>query len=195
MMGVVGMPKDTVFCSKCPLSLVCEAEPHVSDRMATQSKDQCPLWMQIRPKLKGKRVDVNWEELKKYNGLQLSAREINRIAGYAPNTYIQDTSMFKKKTFFLLIILNILLILCIPVISAMKGAYPGYNGVITFAATMDILEDRDMFIMNADGTGIQQVTFSEGDNFNPCWSPNSEKIAFTKDMGEPDYIEKSHHCR
>jgi Tol biopolymer transport system component len=71
----------------------------------------------------------------------------------------------------------------------MKGAYPGYNGVITFAATMDILEDRDIFIMNADGTGIQQVTFSEGDNFNPCWSPDSEKIAFTKDMGEPDYIE------
>jgi TolB protein len=43
--------------------------------------------------------------------------------------------------------------------------------------------DTQIFVMNADGTGIQQLTDNEYSNDDPVWSPDGTKIAFN---GRPD---------
>jgi serine/threonine protein kinase len=37
----------------------------------------------------------------------------------------------------------------------------------------------DLWVINADGTGIAKVTSSTGDDFDPAWSPDGTQIAFT----------------
>jgi len=32
--------------------------------------------------------------------------------------------------------------------------------------------------MNADGTGVTRLTFAQGTDANPAWSPNCAQIAF-----------------
>lgn len=39
--------------------------------------------------------------------------------------------------------------------------------------------DSSLFVMNADGTGIQQLTNVPGADFDPDWSPKGNQIAFT----------------
>ena len=36
----------------------------------------------------------------------------------------------------------------------------------------------DIFVMNADGTGLRQLTHDSGDNYAPTWSPDANSIAF-----------------
>lgn len=43
----------------------------------------------------------------------------------------------------------------------------------------DINGNLDIFLMNADGTGIQQLTENFSSDFDPKFSPDGEKIAFT----------------
>jgi Tol biopolymer transport system component len=38
--------------------------------------------------------------------------------------------------------------------------------------------DRDIYIINVDGTGLQRLT-NGGDNLGPSWSPDGQWIAFT----------------
>src|SRR5262249_30973281 len=35
-----------------------------------------------------------------------------------------------------------------------------------------------IFVMNADGTGLRQVTNGNAENIHPAWSPNGERILF-----------------
>jgi Tol biopolymer transport system component len=35
--------------------------------------------------------------------------------------------------------------------------------------------------MNADGSGVSQLTNGPGDNWDPAWSPGGSKIVFTSD--------------
>lgn len=101
--------------------------------------------------------------------------------------------MFSNKTFLSLAILTVLVSsVLMPTSFGMKGAYPGENGLIAFTAHDDS-DIRQIFIMNAYGTGIQQITFDEDYKYDPCWSPDSEKLAFRKGISTPEiyYILKN----
>ena len=41
----------------------------------------------------------------------------------------------------------------------------------------------DIFIVNIDGTGFQQLTFHPGDDNSPCWSPDGKSIYFLSRRG------------
>ncbi|HEY3213732.1 MAG TPA: BTAD domain-containing putative transcriptional regulator [Actinomycetota bacterium] len=46
----------------------------------------------------------------------------------------------------------------------------------------------DLYVMNADGTDLEQITREPGDETAPDWSPDGEKIVFAFDDGaEPDF--------
>jgi Tol biopolymer transport system component len=47
------------------------------------------------------------------------------------------------------------------------------------AAATDI--DQNVYVINADGTGLKQLTTGAGNNQFPTYSPNGKKIAFTSD--------------
>jgi TolB protein len=38
--------------------------------------------------------------------------------------------------------------------------------------------DQEIFVMNADGTGLRQVTFNEVDDGAPAWSPDGDRLVF-----------------
>jgi len=37
----------------------------------------------------------------------------------------------------------------------------------------------DLFVINVDGSGLQQLTRNSGENEHPSWSPNGEMIVFS----------------
>jgi TolB protein len=51
--------------------------------------------------------------------------------------------------------------------------------------------DQEIFVMNADGSGLRQVTFNEVDDGAPAWSPDGDRLVFhrwTADESNADLI-------
>src|SRR5713226_1236726 len=75
-----------------------------------------------------------------------------------------------------------------PVESAVRGPQfstapgDGLHGAIAFHSNRGsgVFE---IFVMNADGTGVTQLTHTTVHNFDPIWSPNGNQIAFGRVSG------------
>jgi len=50
-------------------------------------------------------------------------------------------------------------------------------GKIAFTRSPDGVDTRDIYTMNADGSGVTQLT-TEGEEHRPAWSPDGSKIAY-----------------
>jgi hypothetical protein len=58
---------------------------------------------------------------------------------------------------------------------------------IVYASTQ-AQEDDDLYVMNADGTDLTQLTDAAGDEYGPAWSPDGSRIALAfDDLGLDDF--------
>ena len=48
---------------------------------------------------------------------------------------------------------------------------------------------KDIWVINADGSGLQQLTGDAGTEENPAWSPDGTRIAYDSDDGEPGNLD------
>jgi len=74
----------------------------------------------------------------------------------------------------------VILLAAAPVTST-AGAHPGMNGKIAFFS--DITGEFDIYTINADGTGLTNLTNSPGPDRGPAWSLDGSKIAFYRGRG------------
>ena len=60
-----------------------------------------------------------------------------------------------------------------------QAAFPGANGRIAFSSNRD--GDHEVFIMNADGSGVINLTNNDVKDADPAWSADGTNIAFVRD--------------
>lgn len=66
---------------------------------------------------------------------------------------------------------------CLPTIASRQK--PQHSNRIAFASDRD--GDFEIFIMNADGSGLRQITHNEVPDVRPDWSPDGSSIVFVRD--------------
>jgi Tol biopolymer transport system component len=72
-----------------------------------------------------------------------------------------------------------------------EAAFPGSNGKIAFSSnrvtTNNPTGDFEIFIMNPDGTGIEQLTSNTAADYDPAFSADGSKLAWTSQQdGNPE---------
>jgi Tol biopolymer transport system component len=65
-----------------------------------------------------------------------------------------------------------------------SSAATGLSGRIVFTSNRS--GNFDIWVMNADGSGLQQLTTTRGGDRIPAWSPDGSQIAFMKASFNPD---------
>ena len=72
------------------------------------------------------------------------------------------------------------LFLC-SLVSASVFACGGSSGPDQIAFDSDRDGDNEIFVMDADGTNVRQLTTNDDDDYYPAWSPDGKQIAFISD--------------
>jgi Tol biopolymer transport system component len=70
-----------------------------------------------------------------------------------------------------------------PVAYDSAPAWSPDNSQIAFESDVD--GDMEVFVMNADGTNVRQLTFNDVHDEGPSWSPDSRRLAFTSERDDP----------
>jgi len=60
---------------------------------------------------------------------------------------------------------------------------PGAQGKIAFVSGRD--GNGEIYVMNADGTGVTRLTNDPANDIQPAWSPDGSRIAFASNRGGP----------
>lgn len=76
------------------------------------------------------------------------------------------------------LILSIILSLIIPAFAlADQNATPLKSYKLAYVSSKN--KTKDIYITNADGTGIVRLTNNGGNNFSPIWAPNGQNLLYT----------------
>jgi len=84
------------------------------------------------------------------------------------------------------------------VITKQKGLNPRWSpdgSKIAFASDMTKtfgqrflrVRNRDIWVMNADGSGLRQLTWHSADDIEPAWSPDGDQIVFASNRSRSAY--------
>ncbi len=86
------------------------------------------------------------------------------------------TNLSKRRAVGLATLALLLVGLLTPVLVPAQAVVPGTNGKIVF--TSDRSGNFEIYTMNADGSGVTQLTNDPGEDREPVWSPDGTRIAF-----------------